>query len=76
MARLSDNLSTGVVTKVDLAVAGFWVLLGVLGIVIGAAIGVPLIGYLGPVAALGWGIYYSVQLLRRPARPSPGKPTR
>ena len=65
MSRLSRNLSDGTINRTDLFVAGFWVLLGLLGFVIGASLGVPVIGFLGPVLALGWGIYYFTKLARR-----------
>jgi hypothetical protein len=65
MSRLSQNVSDGTVTRTDLFVAGFWVLLGILGFVIAGAIGVPVLGYLGPVLALGWGIYYFTALAKR-----------
>ena len=65
MSRLSQNLSDGTINRTDLFVAGFWILLGILGFIIGGSIGVPVLGYLGPVLALGWGIYYLTTLARR-----------
>jgi hypothetical protein len=65
MSRLSQNLSDGTITRTDLFVAGFWVLLGILGFIIAASIGVPALGYLGPVLALGWGVYYLIALAKR-----------
>ena len=52
------------VDRTRLYVACFWIALGVLGIVIASALGITLLGFIGPVAALAYGIYDLTRLLR------------
>ena len=52
------------VDRTRLYIACFWIALGVLGIVIAAALGISPFGFIGPVAALGYGIFDLTRLLR------------
>ena len=52
------------VERTRLYIACFWIGLGVLGIVIALALGITVFGFIGPVAALGYGIFDLTRLLR------------
>ena len=57
MARPSENLDEDPITRANVAVALFWTLLGAIGFIIAASLGVSVFGFIGPAAALGYGLY-------------------